>query len=230
VRRSRAAREDKGPRHTAWLANLVTPIAVGAVLFGAAGRLDLPGLWLYLVALAGSSAASAMLVDPGLLEERMRPGGHSAGAVAIVGTGLCATHWVVAGLDVGRFHWSDGVPRSVQGLGLLGMCGAIFLTVWAMHVNPFFSSVVRIQPERGHHVITDGPYRFVRHPGYAAGLLLVVTSPLALGSWWSALPAIPAIPFLFQRVVREERLSRNELAGYAQYAARVPYHLFPGLW
>jgi protein-S-isoprenylcysteine O-methyltransferase Ste14 len=212
------------------LATLVTPVGVGGVLFGAAGRFDLPGLWLYLAVLAGSSAASAVLLDPDLLEERMRPGGHSAGAVAIVGTGLSAAHWVVAGLDVGRFHWSDGVPRFVQGLGLLGMCGAILLTLWAMRVNPFFSSVVRIQPERGHHVVTGGPYRFVRHPGYAAGLVLVVTSPLALGSWWSAVPAIPAIPFFFRRIALEERLLRNELAGYTQYAARVRYRLLPGLW
>jgi len=89
----------------------------------------------------------------------------------------------MAGLDRGRLHWSDTVPISLRVIGLAVFLPAQAVILWAMRVNRFFSSVVRIQTERDHRVITTGPYRWVRHPGYSAALLMILISGLALGSW-----------------------------------------------
>ena len=90
-------------------------------------------------------------------------------------------HWVIAGLDVGRFHWSDTVPPAMQFGGLVGMAATMGLAAWAVSVNRFFSPVVRIQEERGHHLVTVGTYQFIRHPGYLAGMSMGLCSSLVLG-------------------------------------------------
>ena len=99
-----------------------------------------------------------------------------------------------------------------------------------MHVNRFFSSVVRIQHERGHYVVTAAPYRWVRHPGYAGAILATVTSGVALGSWLSLAVAVLAVPLILWRTIGEDRLLRDQLPGYRDYAAQVWYRLIPGLW
>jgi protein-S-isoprenylcysteine O-methyltransferase Ste14 len=100
-----------------------------------------------------------------------------------------------------------------------------------MRVNRFFSSVVRIQTDRGQQVVTTGPYAFIRHPGYAAGILIIAASGPALGSWLAAaLVVILSLPFLLYRVITEDRILQVELAGYSDYAARVQWRLFPGVW
>jgi protein-S-isoprenylcysteine O-methyltransferase Ste14 len=99
-----------------------------------------------------------------------------------------------------------------------------------MHVNRFFSSVVRIQRERGHALVTTGPYRWVRHPGYAAAIPAAVASGLALGSWISAAVGALGVPLILWRMVGEERTLRAELPGYAGYARRVRWRLLPGVW
>jgi hypothetical protein len=111
-------------------------------------------------------------------------------------------HWIVAGLDRGRFHWSDSVPPWLQALALIAVAGGYALCFWAMAVNRFFSSVVRIQAERGQYVVTAGPYAYVRHPGYLAGILIMVASGPALGSWLAAaLLVISSLPFLLHRAI-----------------------------
>jgi len=100
-----------------------------------------------------------------------------------------------------------------------------------MRVNRFFSSVIRIQTDRGQHVVTTGPYAFVRHPGYTAGMLIIVASGPALGSWLAAaLVVIFSLPFLLYRAITEDRILQLELAGYSDYAARVRCRLVPGIW
>ena len=107
---------------------------------------------------------------------------------------------------------------------------AWIVLVWAMYVNRFFSSIPRIQSERGHTVISSGPYRFVRHPGYTAGLLAAITSGIALGSWISTFIAPIALALLVWRTMVEDRMLQRDLPGYADYAARVQYRLVPGVW
>jgi len=120
----------------------------------------------------------------GLAKERLRPGSPNRegrlGFLSLVATAFA--HYLVAALDVGRFHWSDSVPFRAQVSGLIGYAAAFGVYTWAMYVNPFFSSVVRIQRDRGQRVISDGPYRYVRHPAYLAGIFLMLLDGLAIGS------------------------------------------------
>jgi len=107
---------------------------------------------------------------------------------------------------------------------------ALGVVVWAMAVNRFFSSDARIQRDRGHHLVTAGPYEYIRHPAYAAVLVSAVSGPLALGSYWSALPLLPAGLMILRRTRLEDALLREGLEGYADYAQQVRYRLVPGLW
>jgi protein-S-isoprenylcysteine O-methyltransferase Ste14 len=205
--------------------------ALGAVLFGCAGRWDLPFFWAYLGLLEASLVASGLLADPGLARERLRPGpGGKDYVTVVVFLPLWLGSFVVAGLDVGRFHWSDSVPPALQAVGLVLFAAAIVVETWAVAVNRFFSSVVRIQRDRGHHVITTGPYRYVRHPGYAGALLLFLGGGLTLGSWLALLLNLAMIPAMIRRTVIEDRSLRHELEGYASYAEKVRYRLIPGVW
>jgi protein-S-isoprenylcysteine O-methyltransferase Ste14 len=141
-----------------------------------------------------------------------------------------AVHLIAAGLDRGRLHWTEISSPALSLLGFVVLIAALGLLVWAMHVNRFFSSVIRIQTERGHCVIDAGPYRWIRHPGYAAGLLLCLASGVALGSSISVAVLLPAVPLLLWRTVAEDKVLRAELAGYSAYASRVRYRLLPLVW
>ena len=204
---------------------------IAAVLFVSAGRWDLPFFWAYLGVNVALMAALAGQVDPELMEERWDPAGGRRQLLPLVfcGTPLYVGHLVIAGLDAGRFHWSK-IPNDIQVAGLVLFTVSWALVGWAMVANRFFSSVVRIQAERGHHVVTSGPYRYLRHPGYAAGIVGFLTGPLALGSWWALLPIVPVVAFVLWRTAAEDRFLRRELPGYAAYAERVRYRLLPGVW
>lgn len=135
----------------------------------------------------------------------------------------------VAALDDGRYHWSF-VPWWVVGIGyalfLIGLAGM----AWAEAVNKFFEPTVRIQTDRGHHVIDTGPYALVRHPGYASAFPLVVGMALALGSYRALIPAVLCVVILLVRTVLEDRTLRTELPGYLEYAGRVRFRILPGVW
>ncbi len=215
----------------ALLSGVIYLALVGALLFGCAGRWDLPMFWAYLGVWAASALVGPLVVDPTLIKERIRPGpgGKDYLALAVVSP-LWLGQLVVAGLDVGRFHWSDAVPLAVQVAALLAMAAALAVVVWATAVNRFFSSVIRIQTDRGHHLVTSGPYRYVRHPAYAASPFLFVGAGLALGSWLAALLGLLLVFPILRRTALEDRTLREQLEGYADYAQNVRYRLFPGLW
>lgn len=216
---------------SAYLRAVALLICAGATLFASAGSLAIAAFWAYLAILAVVFAAAFAMLDRGLLQERMRPGGRPAPLGLRLLNIVLLAHWVIAGLDRGRLHWTDNVPLWLQALALLLVAAGYVLVFWAMLVNRFFSSVVRIQSDRGQHVISTGPYALVRHPGYSAGILIVVASGIALGSWLAAafLVAI-VLPFLLYRVVNEDRVLQSRLDGYANYARQVPWRLVPGLW
>jgi protein-S-isoprenylcysteine O-methyltransferase Ste14 len=214
-----------------WVAQSIVLVAViGLVLFGSAGRLDIPAFWVYLSFWLVASLVSIAVVDLTLYQERMRPGGRPIKAVYWLLMVPLILHLVVAGVDVGREHWSDSVPHPLQWLGMLLFAAGWTLTLWAMHVNRFFSSVVRIQQERGHQLVTTGPYAWVRHPGYVAGLLVIVSSGVALGSWFSVVPVVLMLPGLFIRTVKEDRFLKQNLPGYLDYSEKVRYRMLPGVW
>jgi protein-S-isoprenylcysteine O-methyltransferase Ste14 len=114
--------------------------------------------------------------------------------------------------------------------GLVMLAAALLLAAWAVRTNRFFSSVVRIQNDRGHHVITGGPYRLVRHPGYLGMLAGAIGGAIGIGSWWSLLPLAPLVMVVVMRTLREERLLIGSLQGYADYTKSVRSRLIPGLW
>lgn len=136
----------------------------------------------------------------------------------------------VAFLDAGRFHWSAELPVFSYIICYIVYVLSYFIIFWAMWVNKFFSSVVRIQTERGHEVIQSGPYRLVRHPGYTGLILLVVSTSLVLGSLWALVPAGVMVGLLVIRTYLEDEMLQKELAGYAEYAEKVKYRLLPGAW
>lgn len=216
---------------SAYLRAIALLICAGAALFGSAGSFAIAGFWIYLVIFIAVFAAAFVLLDRGLLQERMRPGGKPTPLGLQLLNAVLLLHWIIAGLDRGRLHWTDTVPVWLQALGLTTVAAGYTLVFWAMLVNRFFSSVVRIQSDRGQHVIDRGPYALIRHPGYSAGILIVVASGVALGSWLaSAFLIIAVLPFLLYRVVNEDRVLQSQLNGYADYARRVPWRLLPGLW
>lgn len=209
---------------------LFIPLAALA-LFASAGTLAIPEFWVYLATLIAIIVVSFLWIDPDLARERMRPGGKKPPTALWLVSGILFAHWIVAGLDRGRYHWSDTVPIWLQAAGLIAVAAAYAFCLWAMHENPFFSSVVRIQTDRGQHVISTGPYAVIRHPGYLAGIVVMVASGIGLGSWLAtALLAVTTLPFLLYRAITEDRVLQAELPGYRDYAARVRWRLCPGIW
>ncbi len=214
-----------------WLRGALVPVVLIAVLFGSAGRIDLPWFWAYAGVVLAATAAGPLFVDRELMRERLSPapGGVDRRLRALASPFFFA-YLRITGLDVGRFHWSDTVPTWLRVAGLCGLAFGFAVALWAMHVNPFFSPVVRIQTERGHRVISGGPYRFVRHPGYMAGLVMFPCGALVLGSWWSLAPLGVALLLVLRRIAIEDQYLHANLAGYAEYAGRVRYRLLPLLW
>ena len=216
---------------SAYVQSAVFFVLAAVALFGSAGTFGIAVFWIYLAILAAIFAASFLWVDPDLARERMRPGGKKPPLALQLFSGVLVLHWIIAGLDRGRFHWSDTVPPWLQAMGLLALAGSYAFYIWAMHVNRFFSSVVRIQTDRGQHVVSTGPYAVIRHPGYLAGIVVMLASGVALGSWIAAaFLAITTLPFLLYRAITEDRILQAELPGYRDYAQRVRWRLIPGLW
>lgn len=206
-------------------------VLLATLLFALAGRLDLPWFWALLAVHAALILSAAARMDAGLRSERLRPGGPGIDrgfrpllAVCIV------AHLVVAALDGGRFHWSPAMPVLARGAGLVIYAAGVMLSLRAVAANRFFSPVVRLQSERGHQTITGGPYRFVRHPGYAGMLIALAAECLVLGSLWATVPVALAAAVLARRTALEDAFLRAHLIGYAQYATVVRHRWLPCVW
>ncbi len=215
---------------------LVGPVGglIAAVLiFALSGRWDLWNVWAYAaiyVAVFSFQDLALFRINRNLLKERYRPSTAGSGQLLVIaGLGLVVLHWSIAGLDQ-RFHWSDIVPPAGVVAGLVICAGGLGLSASSALVNPFFSSQVRIQSDRGQRVISAGPYAIVRHPGYAGQLLFAVASGVALNSLFAVVLMVIAVLPLFRRTMVEDRMLRDELAGYADYAAKVRHRLIPGIW
>jgi protein-S-isoprenylcysteine O-methyltransferase Ste14 len=136
---------------------------------------------------------------------------------------------LVAGLDA-LFSWSASVNMQIKVASLIFILLGFVLGTYALIENRFFSGMVRIQTERGHRVVSSGPYRWVRHPGYAGSLLAYLASPIWLDSWWAFIPAIIISVILVIRTNLEDKTLHEELEGYRDYSDRVRFRLMPGLW
>ncbi|VVB96855.1 Isoprenylcysteine carboxyl methyltransferase (ICMT) family protein [uncultured archaeon] len=137
---------------------------------------------------------------------------------------------IVGSLDGGRFGWTVRLPIFVYISGYIIYIFSISIFLWAQQINRFFSSVVRIQYDRGHEVIQTGPYQYVRHPGYIGGILMAISTALVLGSLWALIPAGIVAILLIIRTYLEDTMLQKELSGYAEYAKKVRYRLLPGIW
>jgi protein-S-isoprenylcysteine O-methyltransferase Ste14 len=165
-------------------------VMLAALLFLTAGTANWIAGWAMVIIMAGWVIATAAVVIPRypeLLAERVGPrkGSKKWDTLVLSLYGLAMMIlWIVAGLDQ-RYGWSSGIEPMAQIGAMLLVIGGHALVVWATGVNAFFSQVVRIQTERGHTVVSGGPYRYVRHPAYAGAILLVSGAPIMLGSWWA---------------------------------------------
>ena len=214
---------------------IVTYALMGSVLFLAAGRIDWPDAWVFLIAyflVAATAQVWLTRTNPDLAEERSQWGTNTKvwdkWIVPANGLLLFAL-LVVIGLDAGRFGWSH-VPWPVRAAALLGFVPAFGLPVLASRANAFLASTVRIQEERGHAVVSTGPYAFVRHPMYAGMILYDVCVPLLLGSCVGLAVSVLMICMVVLRTSLEDRTLQSELPGYREYASRVRFRLLPGVW
>jgi protein-S-isoprenylcysteine O-methyltransferase Ste14 len=205
-------------------------VAVGGGLFAISGLWQDPWMWAYVMTFSVPCLYAMLSIDEDLARERFHPPEASADRLPLQAIRLFAlAHLIIGALDAGRWHVSH-VPDAVRIVGLIGMLIAFMLFFRAMVANRFFSAVVRIQRDRGHRVVDQGPYAVVRHPGYAGMILAMPFSALALGSWLSLATALVLSAMTFRRVLFEDAFLRANLEGYAAYAGRVRYRLIPGVW
>jgi len=220
-----------------WAGQMMAALVLfGALLFWAAGRLDWPAGWAYLGLNAFTQMVSAVVLirrQGEMLAERsqVRAGTKRwdrilAPAIVIAGT---VAVLVTAGLD-SRFGWSGSLDAGLWSAGIVVAFLSQVFVLWAMASNPFFALTVRIQDDREQTVVRSGPYRLVRHPGYAGSLVYNLAVPLVLSSWWTFVPALLTAALLIVRTRLEDRTLLAELPGYQTYTASVRYRLFPGVW
>lgn len=172
-------------------------------------------------------------IDSQLSEERSKVGsGAKKWDKAIMGISFFITlgMYIVGGLDSGRYHWSPDFHWSVFLSGALLTAGGQLMFLIAQKQNKFFSSIVRIQTERGHTVCDSGLYKFVRHPAYLGSIIQALGFPLLMGSLWSIIPVCILVILFFIRTALEDKTLQNELNGYADYLIKTPYRIFPFIW
>jgi len=218
-----------------WFRSILGVVALVVFLFIAGGRLDYWQAWVYI----GLSVFFLSLTnwvlrnEPSLRRERMQPGAGIKWwdkvyyAVSMPLYFLCLA---ISGLDAGRYHWTHHVPLALYLAVIIAYILGQSLTLWAKTVNRFFSSVVRIQLDRGQTVCCKGPYRYIRHPGYLGGLIFGLSAPLLLGSAVALVPAGLAALSLLARMLLEDVTLQAELDGYRQYASTVRSRLLPHIW
>ena len=203
---------------------------VGAGVMLLAGTWRDPWLWAYLGLWALLGTYAMAILDDDLARERFKPPTQGADRLSLRIIRIVAlSHMAIGALDTGRWHFAPVSPEW-RIAGLVGTAVTAAMVFYAMSRNRFFSSVVRIQTDRGHHVIDSGPYAIVRHPGYAGMLPLMVMSGLALGSWLAVGMGLVYSALVLKRVLVEDAFLRANLAGYADYASRVQYRLIPKVW
>src|SRR5574341_122108 len=206
---------------------------LGALMFVSAGTLDWPMAWVYLAFVLVDGLVISLALDPDLMRERSRITADIKQWDKLLATLIIRVNpliaYVLPGLDR-RWHWSPGLPMWLEIAGAVLMAISMAGMTWAMLANRFFTAYVRIQQDRGQMVITTGPYRWVRHPGYTSGILMYLATPFMLGSLWMLIPEVLTILVIIIRTRLEDRTLHAELPGYQDYAARTRYRLLPGVW
>jgi protein-S-isoprenylcysteine O-methyltransferase Ste14 len=218
-----------------WVRSIIAPLVMIVIIFLSAGRLNYWQGWVYnIINIFFLIITIIVLRDkPELISERLEPGNGMKQWDKVfftLSTPIFSIILVLSGLDAGRYGWSPQIPLYAYILVTLIYILGQVIVLWAKYVNSFFSSVVRIQLDRGHTVCQDGPYRFIRHPGYVGGILFTLATPLLLGSFWALIPGGAAIIMAIIRTNLEDKALRMELPGYLEYTEKVKYKLIPPLW
>jgi protein-S-isoprenylcysteine O-methyltransferase Ste14 len=233
---SKEAAQTVSPRQ--WIRLVVAYLLIPLILIVCGGELGWWQAWLYSMLIMAAGIGGRMWAEqrhPGLTAERQNPESiQKAKAWDKVLAPLMAVSIgypmvIVSGLDH-RYHWTSEFPLWVIVIGFILISLGYAFASWAVAENRFFSTVVRIQTDRGHVVCDSGPYRFVRHPSYAGNILALFGLVLALGSVWTLIPAAVASIIGVIRTQLEDRTLQEELPGYRDYARRVRYRLFPGIY
>jgi len=215
-----------------WLKKIAHVLLIGLSLFVAAGTHRWTMAWGYVFINMSLVIINRNVLHPELLSERsMRINGTikwdllTAPFVTSIGPLIL---YLIAGLDK-RYGWSM-MPSLIQFLALILLLIGTLIGTWTIKSNIFYSETVRIQYERRHVVITDGPYRFIRHPGYLGCILASFATPLMLGSWVALFPSAILIFGYLSRTYLEDVTLQRQFKGYYDYTKKVPYRLFPGIW
>ncbi|MBI9044000.1 MAG: isoprenylcysteine carboxylmethyltransferase family protein [Anaerolineaceae bacterium] len=211
-------------------------LLVGVSLFLGAGRLNWVMAWVYMgLNFLGVFANAYVLMryNPEVLAARAKTTQEDTKRwdkvfTSLYGPLLLITMAII-GLDAVRFGWSQ-VPFWIQMISMVLFVFGWGFSLWALAVNKHFETSVRIQGDRGHTTITTGPYKIVRHPGYAGMTLLYAVSPLCLGSYWGLIPAGLLIIAFVVRTALEDQTLQEELSDYPAFVKKVRYRLLPGIW
>jgi protein-S-isoprenylcysteine O-methyltransferase Ste14 len=211
-------------------------LVIALLLFLPAGTIAWFSGWIFLVLFFCSVIAITIWLyrhDPGLLQERMtlfKSDQETWDKVLVILVQVFFYAWLILmPLDAVRFRWSQ-MPVWLQVIGAIILLCSFYLFFLTFRENPYLSPAVRIQKERGHTVISTGPYRHVRHPMYAAFILFVLGTSLLLGSWYGVLSGLIQVVIIARRAVLEERMLRKGLKGYDRYMEQVKYRFIPCVW
>jgi protein-S-isoprenylcysteine O-methyltransferase Ste14 len=220
------------------IGHIIGPVFIAALFFLVAGRTDIYRAWIWAIINFLYYVGGMMVilkVNPQLLNER---GGWNKRKdtkpwdkilLQVFGTVGLYFHTVLMALDTGRFEWSQLHPWFILP-GMILLTGGFNLLYWAMAENTHFETTVRIQHDRNHQAITTGPYRIVRHPGYAGLIITNFGSTMILGSVYGFITAFATLIVLGIRTWLEDRTLAAELDGYLDYREKVKYRLFPFIW
>jgi protein-S-isoprenylcysteine O-methyltransferase Ste14 len=205
---------------------------MGAILFMIAGTVRFLTIWLYLGLRVIFTIASVFAMSEDVARERLKPGkGAKPEPIYNIGTTIAyVSHIILAALDLGRFHWSAGFPIWLIVLGTIVMLCGYGLVIWALVHNEYMSARIRIQGDRGQHVVDTGPYAIIRHPNYAGGFLVSLSSGFVFGSWVSMPSMLLHVALIMYRTLQEEKVLIAELEGYGEYANRVHWRFLPKIW
>lgn len=229
---------NQSPTPRLWFGIIVTYISVPIILLVCGGDVCWWQGWVYFMLLFLAGIGGRVLAEkrhPGILVERVNMQKAQKAKpwdkvlAPLMAISLTFPIVIVAGLDH-RYGWTPMFSTSLQIVGLVLITIGYAFATWALVENRFFSSTVHIQTERGHTVCDSGPYRVVRHPGYAGNLLAVVGIIMALNSLWTIIPAVVALVIAVMRTSLEDKTLQGELTGYLDYTKRVSYRLFPGIY
>jgi protein-S-isoprenylcysteine O-methyltransferase Ste14 len=229
---------NQAPSPLLWFGLIFTHLFIPLILLVCGGDFSWWQAWIFSVLIFVAGIGGRILAEkrhPGILVERVTSGKTMNAKPwdkvlsPLMAISLSFPLVIVAGLDH-RYGWTPLFLTWLNILGLVLIALGYAFGAWALIENRFFSSTVHIQTDRGHSVCDSGPYRIVRHPGYAGSLLALAGIIMALNSMWTLIPAVAALVIAVMRTALEDKTLHEELPGYRDYARRVHYRLFSGIY